>query len=105
MGIVSLKGSKVKSMIDNDEFDLIIDLRNKENYLAGHLPNAINIPINEIPDNLDYLSQYKKKSIIVYCGIGTQSRATAKVLVLNGFEKIYSLSNGIREYKYELVGG
>ncbi|MGL6107577.1 rhodanese-like domain-containing protein [Romboutsia sp.] len=103
MGVVVLKGNKVKQMIDNKEFDLIIDLRNRENYLAGHLPNAINIPLNEIPDNMDYLNQYKVKSIIMYCGIGIQSRSAAKVLALNGFEKIYSLSNGIKEYKYELV--
>lgn len=103
MGVVILKAEQVKYMIDNNEFDLILDLRNNESYLEGHLPNAINIPMNEIPDNMHYLSRYKNKNILICCGIGHQSKSAGKVLALNGFEKIYSLSNGIKEYKYELV--
>lgn len=103
MSVTILKANKVKQMIENNEFDLIIDLRNKENYLAGHIPDAINIPINEIPDCMDFLNQYKEKSILMYCGIGIQSKSAAKVLALNEFKKLYSLSNGIKEYKYQLV--
>ncbi|MGL5313443.1 MAG: rhodanese-like domain-containing protein [Peptostreptococcaceae bacterium] len=105
MGIASLKACKVKEMIEKNQFDLIIDLRQSEYYEAGHLPNAINIPLNCIPDNLKFLEEYKNKAIILYCGIGTQSRNAAKVLALNGFEKVYSLSNGLKDYKYDLVTG
>ncbi len=100
MGLVSISAKKVKEMIDNDEFDLIIDLRNKENYEKSHLTNSINIPINEITDMLNYLEKYKERSILLYCGIGHQSKTVGKVLVLNGFSKIYTLSNGINDYKY-----
>lgn len=102
MKIIILEANKVKEMIDNSQFDLIIDLRTQENYFKGHLPGAINIPINEIPDKIDFLNKYQKKSIILYCGIGSQSKSVCKVLALNGFEKLYSLSRGIKEYKYEL---
>lgn len=102
MKIIILEPNKVKEMIDNNQFDLIIDLRTQENYLKGHLPGAINIPINEIPDKFDFLNKYQKKPIILYCGIGSQSKSACKVLALNGFEKIYSLSRGIKGYKYEL---
>ena len=89
-------------MIDNSQFDLIIDLRTRENYLNGHLPGAINIPINELTDKVDFLNQYKNKDIILYCAVGSQSRSVCKVLALNGFNKLYSLSRGIKDYKYEL---
>ena len=103
MGVVSLKAYKVKEMVDSNKFDLIIDLRTKENYETGHLPKAINIPLNEITDKMEFLEPYKNKKIILYCGIGAQSRSAAKVLALNGFETVYSLSNGIKDYKYQLV--
>lgn len=102
MKITILEAIKTKYMIDNNKFDLIIDLRNKENYLNGHLPGAINIPINEITDNMDFLESYKNKSIMLYCGIGSQSKSVCKVLALNGFQELYSLFRGIKEYKYEL---
>lgn len=102
MTVISIKVKKVKEMIDNNQIDLIIDLRTNENYRKYHLPGAINIPINEIPDNLEYLSGYKDKYILLYCGIGSQSISAGKVLILNGFNKIYSLYNGIKEYKFDL---
>ena len=43
-----------------------------------------------------------KKKILLYCGIGSQSKATCKVLSINGFNKLYSLFGGIKGYKYEL---
>lgn len=102
MQITTLEASKIKAMIDNNQFNLIIDLRNEENYSKGHLPGAINIPINEITDNMDFLEPYKNKSIMLYCGIGSQSKSVCKVLALNGFQQLYSLFRGIKEYKYEL---
>ncbi|MGL4912796.1 MAG: rhodanese-like domain-containing protein [Romboutsia sp.] len=102
MQITTLEASKIKYMIDNNQFDLIIDLRNEENYSKGHLPGAINIPINEITDNMAFLEAYKNKSIMLYCGIGSQSKSVCKVLALNGFQQLYSLFRGIKEYKYEL---
>lgn len=103
MAVILLKADKVKYMIDNNEFDLILDLRDKEDYLVGHLPNAVNIPINEIPDNMCYLNEYMNKNILIYCGVGHHSKIAGKILTLNGFKKIYDLSNGIEEYKYDLV--
>ena len=103
MGIYIINSKKVKEMLQKEEFELIIDLREKEHYDKGHLKNAINIPINHITDNLDYLNEYKNAKILLYCGIGSQSKSTAKVLVLNGYEQVYSLANGIKSYNYELV--
>ena len=102
MEIKVLEASKVKYMVDNNQFDLIIDLRNEENYSKGHIPGAINIPINEITDNMDFLEPYKNKSVMLYCGIGSQSKSVCKVLALSGFKQLYSLFRGLKEYKYEL---
>lgn len=102
MDLIMLKSIQVKEMIESNQFDLIIDLRDNESYSKGHLPGAINIPINEIPDKLKFLDLYKKKSIVLYCGIGSKSVSAGKVLIINGFEKVYNLSNGLKGYKYEL---
>ncbi len=102
MKITTLQAKQVKKMIDNYEFDLIIDLRTEDNYLKGHIPGAINIPINEITDKVEFLNEYKDKHVILYCGIGSQSKSACKVLALNGFDKLYNLANGMKTYTYDL---
>lgn len=103
LNISTIDSKKVNEMIEKNQFGLVIDLREKEHYEKGHLKNAINIPINCITDNMDFLEKYKDNKILLYCGIGSQSKSVAKVLAINGYEEIYSLANGIKNYKYELV--
>ena len=102
MKVNILNAKKTREMINSKQFKLIIDLREEESYLEGHLPNAINIPTNEINDNLDYIRSITNQDILLYCSAGNQSVAVGKILLLEGFNNIYSLANGTKYYKYEL---
>lgn len=44
---------------------LLLDLRPKEEYEAGHLPGAINIPFSDLEDGVSDLP--KRKKLLVYC--------------------------------------
>lgn len=48
-----------------DNLVTVIDVRPIEEYQAGHLAGAINIPLNELEDHLDQLSA--SKEIVAYC--------------------------------------
>lgn len=48
-----------------DHESLILDVRPEDEYQAGHICSAINIPLNELADHYDQLP--KKQQIIVYC--------------------------------------
>lgn len=102
MNIITLSYKEVKTMIDNDEFDLIIDLRNEDKYNEYHIKNSINIEMNYITDKMEFLNDYKNKKILLYCSIGSKSKSLAKVLVVNGFENLYTLFGGIKEYKLRI---
>lgn len=45
--------------------DLILDVRPTDEYAAGHIPTAINIPVDELTANMSRLP--KEKTLIVYC--------------------------------------
>jgi rhodanese-related sulfurtransferase len=47
-----------------------IDVRTPEEYEEGHIPGAINVPVELIPDNLHKLPQDKDALIVVYCKSG-----------------------------------
>ncbi len=99
MSIISISGQKAKKMIDNNEFDLIIDVRDEEAYEEQRIAGAINIPMNEINDKIEFLEKYNSRKILIYCYEGYKSTAAAKILAIYGFKKIYTLNKGIDGYK------
>ncbi|MBT9252978.1 MAG: rhodanese-like domain-containing protein [Brockia lithotrophica] len=85
---VYLEPDKVKDKLD-DYF--IVDLRKPEDYNAGHIPGAHNIPFMDILAKLDTLP--KDKPILVYCYMGqTGAHVTADLRSL-GYDA-HNLSGG-----------
>jgi len=102
MKVNILNSKKISEMVKNNEFKLIIDLREEELYLEGHLPKAVNIPTGEINDNLEQIRSITNEGILLYCTNGNQSITVGKVLLLDGFNNVYSLANGIKNYRHKL---
>jgi len=102
MMVIILNSKKISEMVKNNEFKLIIDLREEELYLEGHLPKAVNIPTGEINDNLEQIRSITNEGILLYCTNGNQSITVGKVLLLDGFNNVYSLANGIKNYRHKL---
>lgn len=48
-----------------DDLVTVLDVRPPEEYAAGHVPGAINIPLNELEKRLDELGQ--DKEVVAYC--------------------------------------
>ena len=73
----------------------VIDVRSAADFAAGHIVNAINIPMNGFKNQLAVLGKYKGKPIIVNCRSGGQSGAACEHLRKQGFEEVYNLKGGI----------
>jgi phage shock protein E len=91
--------AQTKEMLTNNEIKLIIDVRTKEEYDMGHIENAINIPYDQIEDNLEYLKQYKNDTILVYCRTSNRSTIAANTLHNNNFKKVYAMTDGYSNWK------
>ncbi|WP_107796692.1 rhodanese-like domain-containing protein [Campylobacter concisus] len=89
--------------IANDPNVLIIDVREKKDYDAGHMKGAINIPDGEPVDNYkDVLEANKDKTIVTHCYSGNRSAKLAQILSDKGY-KVLNLLDGTKEHSYELV--
>jgi rhodanese-related sulfurtransferase len=77
----------------------IIDVREPDEYAAGHIDSAINIPLHELLDNLAQLPESKTMPILLYCH--TQKRATHALVVLRelGYTNIFNLEGGWEAYE------
>ena len=90
--------SEINEII-KDENIILIDVRTENEYNSGHIKNAINIPLNDIQNKIDY---QKDKPLAVYCRTGKRSLEAAKTLAKMGYTKIYDLG-GIENSKIELT--
>lgn len=70
---------------------LLVDLREKEDYAAGHVTGAWNVPYEELEDHLSEMSSYER--VIFYCTHGNHSLVAARTFAKRG-RQAYSLAGG-----------
>jgi len=103
--IRSLTSDEIRTILDSDkkgEF-LLLDVRQPEEYEAGHIPGALLIPLSELEVRQGELDWDKK--IITYCRSGRRSMAAAIALCGLGFEGVQHLGGGILGWSYETITG
>ncbi len=93
---------EAKKIIDGQDGYIILDVRTKEEYDAGHIPNAMLLPNEDIgSEDIDILPD-KKQLILIYCRSGNRSKQAAQKLVDLGYENIMEFG-GIIDWPYETV--
>jgi rhodanese-related sulfurtransferase/rubrerythrin len=100
-----LTANEIKAIMDNDKTGqyLLVDVRQPEEYEAGHIPGAVLIPLGELEARREELDRNKK--IITYCRSGRRSMAAAIALCGLGFKGIQHLDGGILDWSYETITG
>lgn len=78
---------------------VIIDVRSPEEYAQGHIPGAINIPVEEIEAVTSKVPD-KSTALYTYCLRGSRSRNAVKALKSMGYTQVISMG-GINKYKGE----
>ena len=89
----------VKRLLDEDPSRIVLlDVRSRDGYAAGHVPGARNIPFEELPNRLKELP--KQADIITYCWNVTCLLCTkaAYVLATRGF-RAKEMLGGIEEWR------
>lgn len=77
---------------------LVIDLRGKESYDAGHIGEARNVPAAELESRADSLKKWRDKNVITYCDSGTSGANGARTLMKLGFTKVFNLQGGLNAW-------
>ena len=81
----------------NMEDAVLMDVREADEFRAGHIPGAINVPLSGI----DTISIPKDKQVFVYCLRGTRSCQAARKMKKMGYTKAKSIG-GIMGYKGQI---
>jgi phage shock protein E len=81
---------------------ILVDVRTPEEYASGHIPTAVNIPVDVIGGQPP--SRDRSALIVVYCARGGRASAAAKTLSGLGFTRVVNFG-GIFRWKGKLVMG
>lgn len=92
---------ELKERLDRGEALNILDVREVHEFNAGKISN-FNIPMGEIPHQLERLAEFKDQELIVYCRSGGRSGAMTQYLKSQGFQDVRNLIGGVLAWKAEV---
>ena len=77
---------------------LLIDLRPREAFDAGHIGEARNVPAAEIETQAESLRKWRDRTVITYCDSGVSGAGAARTLTRLGFTKVFNLDGGLNAW-------
>jgi len=93
------QASLLKRIGQKDTSMVILDVRTPEEFAAGHVPGAINIPYTHLPSRISEVADAADKDIIVYCTVGVRAEKGAERLRENGFSKLLHLDGDMKAWE------
>lgn len=87
--VVSVAASELRPRLATSAGSpLLLDVRTAEEYAAGHLPGAYNLPHDQLPQRLAELGEARDREVIVYCRSGRRAELALEVLQRAGFQRL-----------------
>jgi len=77
---------------------LVLDLRPKPSFDAGHIGDARNVPAADLEAQAESLKKWRDKNVITYDDSGIGGAGAARTLSKLGFTKVFSLEGGLNAW-------
>ena len=91
---------------DREADYVLIDVRQPEEYRAGHLPGAVLLPLAEFEDRLEEVWRRRDRAVVFYCHGGSRSRLAARLAADGlGLDRSYSLRGGLNAWRGSALTG
>ena len=70
----------------------VVDVREVDEYTDGHIPGAIHVPLQTVPDNLE--SFRSEQDVFVVCQVGGRSGKACQYLIDQGITNVVNVAGG-----------
>ncbi|TAH38329.1 MAG: hypothetical protein EYC62_00170 [Alphaproteobacteria bacterium] len=78
---------------------ILIDVREKDEWAAGHIEGAVNLPLSEIQAGTEWAKKFNKnQEYVLYCQRGRRSKVAMDIFKQQGFEKVSDIPGGYQEF-------
>ena len=97
-----ITAEEAKSMMDEQPDAVILDVREQDEYDAGHIPGAVLLSVGTIDEETAASAIPEKDTVVlVYCRSGNRSKTASQALADLGYTQIYEFG-GIQDWPYDL---
>ena len=100
-GYQQITAEEAKQMIDEMDDELILDVREQDEYDEKHISDAVLFPVGMIDaETAEGIIPEKDTPVLVYCRSGNRSKTASQKLVELGYTEVYEFG-GIKDWPYE----
>ena len=96
--IREINPDELKQMQQSGEDFTLIDVRERDEQQKGTIPGAVAMPRGILGVNIDQITTDKDRKLVLYCGGGSRSALAAVNLKKMGFNNVFSLAGGYRDW-------
>lgn len=72
---------------------MVVDVRTAGEFVSGHIPHAVNLPLNELEADLPHFVRHKGQILLLHCHSGVRSGIALKKLKALGYTNVYNLGS------------
>jgi rhodanese-related sulfurtransferase len=101
---------RLKQHLDRGEQLLVLDVSSAADFCGerGHIPQALNIPLETLASRIADISDYREKMVVTVCNTDRRSNRAAQLLARKGFADVHVARLGMtawREHGYPVEFG
>lgn len=97
-GANALSPTQATQLINREDAQ-VIDVREADEYVSGHLPESRNLPVGSLAERAGELDKFKDTPLILVCQSGARSASACNTLGKLGFTKVHNLDGGIAAWR------
>jgi thioredoxin 1 len=98
-GLRIMKADLFQKEIDQTEDKLIIDVRTPDEFMGGHLDDAVNLTFNSTDFESEISALDHESTVFVYCLSGGRSHSAALKMIKLGFNNVVELDGGMMSWR------
>lgn len=97
--IIEMSPQELKQQLDAGDDLTVVDIRERDEFVQGHLPNAKFIPRGFLELQIEQNQPDREKPVVLYCAGGVRSALAARNLKEMGYQNVISLIGGFNGWK------
>jgi rhodanese-related sulfurtransferase len=90
---------QVTAWIEGGTGPLVLDVRSEKEYARGHVPDAVNIPHDQLAARLSEIGSSSEQPIVLYCESGRRAGMAAATLREAGFSSVHHLTGDMSAWR------
>lgn len=82
----------------NKQNAVVLDVRDRKDFAAGHIVDAVHIPYASLDQRLSEIEAFRDRPVVIVCKMGQHSSAVGSKLKAKGFDDVRRLGGGMAEW-------